>query len=135
MVDDEEPVRSGLKKCLETRGHSVSVAADGEEALQSALTERPDLVVTDLQMPKLDGLHFLREARAQGLSSPFVVLIGAEMPSVLSEVSFLTNKTEASLLKQAAHRQRIAQALSDAVIEYQASLKKVTSVAERTAER
>ena len=43
--------------------------------------------------------------------APFVVLIGAQMPSVLAEISFLTNRTEATLLKQPAYRQRIAQAL------------------------
>jgi N-acetylmuramoyl-L-alanine amidase len=58
--------------------------------------------------------------------APFVVLIGAQMPSVLAEVSFLTNRAEAGLLKQAAYRQHIAQALADGVVKYQASLKKVT---------
>ena len=61
--------------------------------------------------------------------APFVVLIGAQMPSVLAEISFLTNRAEASLLKQAAYRQRIAQALADAVLKYQASLKKVSTTA------
>jgi N-acetylmuramoyl-L-alanine amidase len=61
--------------------------------------------------------------------APFVVLIGAQMPSVLAEISFLTNKAEASLLKQGAYRQRIAQALCDAVLKYQSSLKKVGTVA------
>ena len=59
--------------------------------------------------------------------APFVVLIGAEMPSVLSEISFLSNRNEASLLKQSSYRQHIAQALCDAVVKYQGSLKKVTS--------
>jgi N-acetylmuramoyl-L-alanine amidase len=63
--------------------------------------------------------------------APFVVLIGAQMPSVLAEISFLTNKSEASLLKQNSYRQRIAQALCDAVLKYQGSLKKVTNVATR----
>jgi N-acetylmuramoyl-L-alanine amidase len=63
--------------------------------------------------------------------APFVVLIGAQMPSVLSEISFLSNRSEAALLKQSAHRQRIAQALCDAVLKYQSSLKKVTTVAGR----
>jgi N-acetylmuramoyl-L-alanine amidase len=63
--------------------------------------------------------------------APFVVLIGAQMPSVLAEISFITNKAEAGLLKQNAYRDHIAQALADAVIKYQASLKKVTTVAER----
>jgi N-acetylmuramoyl-L-alanine amidase len=63
--------------------------------------------------------------------APFVVLIGAQMPSVLAEISFLTNRGDAALLKQASYRQRIAQALCDAVMKYQASLKKVTTVASR----
>jgi N-acetylmuramoyl-L-alanine amidase len=64
--------------------------------------------------------------------APFVVLIGAQMPSVLAEISFLTNKPEASLLKQPAYRQKIAQALCDAVVKYRASLKKITTVATKT---
>ncbi|MDQ3071311.1 MAG: N-acetylmuramoyl-L-alanine amidase, partial [Acidobacteriota bacterium] len=61
--------------------------------------------------------------------APFVVLIGAQMPSVLAEVSFVTNKQEAALLKTAAYRQRIAQALFDAVVKYRQSLKKVSAIA------
>jgi N-acetylmuramoyl-L-alanine amidase len=59
--------------------------------------------------------------------APFVVLIGAGMPSVLAEVSFLTNRSEAALLKQSSYRQHIAQALCDAIVKYQASLKKITT--------
>jgi N-acetylmuramoyl-L-alanine amidase len=65
--------------------------------------------------------------------APFVVLIGAQMPSVLAEISFLTNRTDASLLKQASHRQRIAQALADAVVKYRASLKAPSSTSAQTA--
>jgi N-acetylmuramoyl-L-alanine amidase len=64
--------------------------------------------------------------------APFVVLIGAGMPSVLAEISFVTNKQEASLLRTAGYRQRIAEALFDAVTEYQQSLKKITAVADST---
>ncbi|HXT69841.1 MAG TPA: N-acetylmuramoyl-L-alanine amidase [Vicinamibacterales bacterium] len=63
--------------------------------------------------------------------APFVVLIGAQMPSVLTEIAFLTNRPESALLKQAAYRQQIAQALKDGVVRYQESLKKVTTVAVR----
>ena len=64
--------------------------------------------------------------------APFVVLIGAQMPSVLTEIAFLTNRTEASLLKQQSYRQHIAQALRDAIVRYRESLKKVTTVASGT---
>ncbi len=61
--------------------------------------------------------------------APFVVLIGAQMPSVLAEISFLTNRAEATLLKQTSYKNRIAQALCDSILKYQTSLKKVTTVA------
>ena len=55
--------------------------------------------------------------------APFVVLIGAEMPSVLAEVSFMSNKQELQLLKTAQYKQRIAEALQAAVLRYRRSLK------------
>jgi N-acetylmuramoyl-L-alanine amidase len=61
--------------------------------------------------------------------APFVVLIGAQMPSVLAEISFVTNRGDATFLKTAAYRQGIAQALFDAVSKYQMSLKHSTSAA------
>jgi N-acetylmuramoyl-L-alanine amidase len=60
--------------------------------------------------------------------APFVVLIGAVMPSVLAEISFVTNRQEGALLKTGAYRQQIAEALLDAVLRYQQSLKKLKTV-------
>lgn len=66
-----------------------------------------------------------RQVRDLGVKqAPFVVLIGAAMPSVLAEISFVTNKQEGQLLKTGAYRQQIAEALFDAVVRYQQSLKK-----------
>jgi N-acetylmuramoyl-L-alanine amidase len=67
--------------------------------------------------------------------APFVVLIGAQMPSVLAEISFVTNRTDASLMRQASHRQRIAQALADAVLKYRTSLKTQSPSTAQTAAR
>jgi N-acetylmuramoyl-L-alanine amidase len=61
--------------------------------------------------------------------APFIVLIGAAMPSVLAEISFVTNSQEAKLLKGNAYRQKIAEALYGAVRKYQTSLGHVTAVA------
>ncbi|HMD36300.1 MAG TPA: N-acetylmuramoyl-L-alanine amidase [Vicinamibacterales bacterium] len=61
--------------------------------------------------------------------APFVVLIGAAMPSVLAEISFVTNAQEAKLLKSGAYRQRIAEALFNAIRRYQTSLKGVSTIA------
>ena len=61
--------------------------------------------------------------------APFVVLIGAGMPSVLAEISFVTHPQEGRLLKSAAYRQRIAEALFAGVAQYQRSLKTVRTIA------
>jgi N-acetylmuramoyl-L-alanine amidase len=76
-------------------------------------------MVQDLKAPQ-------RTVRDLGVKqAPFVVLIGAGMPSVLAEISFVTNRSEAAVLKQPAYRQSIAQALFDAVVKYRDSLKRV----------
>jgi N-acetylmuramoyl-L-alanine amidase len=67
--------------------------------------------------------------------APFVVLIGAGMPSVLAEISFVTNKQEGALLKTGAYRQHIAEALQDAVVRYQQSLKKMRTATTETSSR
>ena len=56
--------------------------------------------------------------------APFMVLIGATMPSVLVEVSFLTNRNEATLLRSESHRRHLAEALKTGIMNYQRSLKK-----------
>ena len=63
--------------------------------------------------------------------APFVVLIGAGMPSVLAEISFVSNKQEGVLLKTSPYRQQIAEALFDAIVKYQKSLKAKTTIASR----
>ncbi|HEY2435149.1 MAG TPA: N-acetylmuramoyl-L-alanine amidase [Vicinamibacterales bacterium] len=65
--------------------------------------------------------------------APFVVLIGAVMPSVLAEISFVTNRQDAAMLKTAAYKQQIAQALMDAIQNYQQSLKRMNGAAGKKA--
>ncbi len=61
--------------------------------------------------------------------APFMVLIGATMPSILAEISFLTNAQEAALLRGTAYRQQIAEALFNGIMRYQRSLKTDATVA------
>ena len=73
-----------------------------------------------------------RELLDRGVKqAPFVVLIGAGMPSVLAEISFVSNKQEGVLLKSSPYRQQIAEALFDAIVKYQKSLKAKTTIASR----
>jgi len=74
VVDDEPSFRALLRDILEGAGHGVTEARDGAEAL--AFLERGgfDLVLTDRQMPKVDGLELVRRARARSSPPPVVVL-------------------------------------------------------------
>jgi len=71
-----------------------------------------------------------RNVRNLGVKqAPFVVLVGATMPSILAEISFITNRQEAALLKTDRYKQQIAEALLAGVLKYQQALKKVPAIA------
>jgi N-acetylmuramoyl-L-alanine amidase len=71
-----------------------------------------------------------RNVRNLGVKqAPFMVLVGATMPSVLAEISFITNRQEAALLKTDKYKQQIAEALLAGVLRYQQALKKIPAIA------
>jgi N-acetylmuramoyl-L-alanine amidase len=101
-------------------------------ALNNKLDESRDFA-THVQRSMIDQLRGANKSiKDLGVKqAPFVVLIGASMPSVLAEISFLTNTQELKLLKSNAYRQRIAEALSSAIAKYQTSLAKTKAVAQQ----
>ena len=64
VVDDDADVTDTMREILEDEGHRVLVADNGIRALEITREERPDLVLLDLEMPEMDGRHFLSEVRA-----------------------------------------------------------------------
>src|SRR4029450_6866159 len=101
-------------------------------ALNNKINESRDLAVTVQKSMAKRLASRNKTLRDLGVKqAPFVVLIGAGMPSVLAEISFVTNKQEGALLKMTAYRQQIAESLFDAVVRYQRSLKGVRAVASR----
>lgn len=74
LVEDDTTITRFLVKGLKEAGHVVDHAGDGETGLGLMLTNPYDVVVLDLMLPQKDGLTVLREARAQGMSSPVLVL-------------------------------------------------------------
>jgi N-acetylmuramoyl-L-alanine amidase len=103
-------------------------------ALNNKLNESRDLASTvQRSMAKRLGSKN-RALKDLGVKqAPFVVLIGAVMPSVLAEISFVTNRQDGALLKTQTYRQQIAQALFDAIINYQQGLKRLNAVAGKKA--
>ncbi|HET8526081.1 MAG TPA: response regulator transcription factor [Actinomycetota bacterium] len=75
VVDDEPMVREVLTRYLEREGFTVDVAEDGEAALVSFAASRPDLVLLDLMLPRVDGLEVFRRMRAD--ASTAVIMLTA----------------------------------------------------------
>jgi N-acetylmuramoyl-L-alanine amidase len=99
-------------------------------ALNNKIDESRDFAAL-VQSSMMDRLRKVnREARNLGVKqAPFMVLIGATMPSVLAEISFITNRQEATLLRTPGYRQAIAEALFNGISKYQKSLKAAQTVA------
>ena len=76
IVDDEEDLREILSMYVEELGFTALTADNGESGLATLFTNPVDVVLSDLTMPKLNGIGFLRQARSKGYNLPFLVLTG-----------------------------------------------------------
>jgi two-component system response regulator MprA len=74
VVDDEPAVREALGRTLRFEGYDVELASDGAEALGALSERRPDMIVLDVMMPRLDGLEACRRLRAAGDTLPVLML-------------------------------------------------------------
>lgn len=77
IVDDERPIVDILKFNLEKEGFTTTVAYDGEEAINTALAVKPDLILLDLMLPKVDGFNVCKEIRKH-LTCPIIMLTAKE---------------------------------------------------------
>ena len=87
VVDDDRAVRESLRRSLEFHGYQVDLASDGQQALDLVTTQRPDAMVLDVMMPRLDGLEVCRRLRSTGDDLPVLVLTARD--SVSNRVSGL----------------------------------------------
>jgi two-component system response regulator MprA len=74
VVDDESAVREAVERALRLDGYDVAVAGDGREALETLDERRPDAVVLDVLMPRIDGLELCRRLRGRGDRTPVLML-------------------------------------------------------------
>ena len=74
IVEDEHAVARGVQYALQQEGYAVTVARSGEEGLEFATQQAPDLVILDVRLPGIDGFEVLRRLRASGSKAPVLVL-------------------------------------------------------------
>lgn len=75
IAEDEPSLRENLQWMLELEGYEVTAAADGREALAAALTNRPDLLLTDVMMPELDGFGLIKALRSHPATATLPVIM------------------------------------------------------------
>ena len=95
VVEDDEPIRLALREVLEVEGYQVVVASDGADALQAIGRGAPSLIITDLQMPNMDGGQLCERVRGttQTAEIPIVVLTAAHKhDTVLGRVDAIIRK-------------------------------------------
>lgn len=74
IVEDEARISTFIEKGLKAQGYATRVVADGVDALQLAMSDEFDLILLDVGLPGIDGFDVLRRARAQGLTTPIIML-------------------------------------------------------------
>ena len=84
-VDDESSIIDLLKYNLEKEGYSFVSAVDGEEGFNKVMSEKPDLVLLDVMLPKMDGLSVCRKIRQENVNVPVIMLSarGEEIDKIL----------------------------------------------------
>lgn len=97
IIEDELPMRTALQDCLEAEGHRVLTAADGESGLTRALEEKPDLILLDVMMPRLDGFALCAELRR--LANPVPILMLTAKGQVEDRVTGLDAGADDYLVK------------------------------------
>jgi two-component system phosphate regulon response regulator PhoB len=104
VVDDEAEIVRLVCRLLETRGHRVTIARDGQEALDAVAAEKPDVLVIDQALPKVSGLDVTRRLRSEPATRDLpVVLMLTVPPSVEDADRELTSGPDEYVLKPFLH--------------------------------
>jgi DNA-binding response OmpR family regulator len=74
IVEDEPALMRGLKDLFQSRGATVLCATDGEQGLRLAVDGKPDLILLDIMLPKVNGYEICRAVRSHGLTMPIIML-------------------------------------------------------------
>jgi CheY-like chemotaxis protein len=113
VVDDEEYVRTAIKRNLEKEGHSVTEASDGEEGISMILKKYFEIIIFDVIMPKKGGLEMLMDLKNRCNHSKLIIISG----NIPSESKAFFTFVEAFKVKKILHKPHKKEELINAVNE------------------
>ncbi|WP_457552765.1 sensor histidine kinase [Desulfobacula sp.] len=105
IVDDEEDIRDVLEIALKDIGYTVFLAENGEKALDLFKSEKPDIVITDIKMPVMDGIELLRRIKREKLETEVLMITGhGDMDLTISSLKneamdFITKPVNVDILE------------------------------------
>lgn len=107
VIDDEKPTLSMFRLLLKALGYDVLVASSGQEGISLFDRHRPDVVITDIKMPGMDGFEVIDAVKALSSQTPVIVVTGhgdlshAEKASRVHTVGFINKPLERQALEEA----------------------------------
>lgn len=114
VADDDAVIRELLRDLLESEGYLVELAADGQQALEMLRDSCPDLIITDMVMPRLDGAQLRAAARTEGCPARFILMSAMRKYGPIPDAAFLPKPFEIEhLLKLVERELAVARAHSD----------------------
>jgi len=81
IVEDNAAMLRGLEDNFELKGYRVKTACDGQQGLNAALSENPDLIILDIMLPKVNGYEICSQVRKKGLDMPIIMLTAKDRES------------------------------------------------------
>jgi two-component system response regulator MprA len=87
IVENDTVITKILAHTLTQNGFSVAEARDGIEGIETAATQKPDLILLDIDMPKMDGLTMLKELRKSGDTTPIIMLTNLNNPDYIADAA------------------------------------------------
>ncbi len=86
LIEDEARLADSIKNFLQIKNYSVHVAYTGDEGLKAVKTFKPDIIISDILMPQMDGYSMIKELRKEGLEVPIIITTAKEKMKDLFEV-------------------------------------------------
>lgn len=85
LIEDDPAIQTGMKEMLELENYRTIVCSDGKDGLETALREKPDLILLDINLPAMNGLEVCRKLREKNFSNPVIMLTsrGEQLDKVL----------------------------------------------------
>ena len=100
IVDDNEALAFVLQRILEGEDHETRTARDGEDGYLAYLHFRPDLVITDIQMPRKDGFQLMKDIRIHNPKIETIYMTGGGLSEFRSQLEEEKTRRQASFLKK-----------------------------------